>query len=82
MLVYFCRFPHKIKGEGICCYVVLNQNENSSDELYKELKIQVRKEIGAFASPDLIVFIPGLPKVKISYCVNDGFCVNLYAHTM
>jgi acetyl-CoA synthetase len=35
-----------------------------SEELRKELRDWVRKEIGPIASPDLIQFAPGLPKTR------------------
>jgi acetyl-CoA synthetase len=35
-----------------------------SDELRKELKLHVRKEIGALAVPDDIRFTDGLPKTR------------------
>merc|ERR1711939_515700 len=48
--------PHKIKGEGIYCYVPLEQGREASPELRKTLIQFVRTEIGAIASPDLIHF--------------------------
>merc|ERR1719398_325890 len=44
-------FPHDIKGEGIYCYVTLKQGFDYTPELKGTLKQQVRKEIGAFATP-------------------------------
>ena len=38
--------------------------EQPSEELRKELVAWVRKEIGPFASPDLIQFAPSLPKTR------------------
>ncbi len=57
-------YPHDIKGQGIYAYVTLMAGEKPSDELRKELITWVRKEIGPFASPDLIQFAPGLPKTR------------------
>ncbi|MDN3644645.1 acetate--CoA ligase [Pontixanthobacter aestiaquae] len=57
-------YPHDIKGQGIYCYVTLNAGEEGSDELYKELRTHVRKEIGPIASPDYIQFTDGLPKTR------------------
>merc|ERR1712093_954547 len=34
-------FPHEIKGEGIYCYVTLMSGFEYTDELKKELKVQV-----------------------------------------
>jgi acetyl-CoA synthetase len=57
-------YPHDIKGQGIYAYVTLMAGEKASEELRKELVGWVRKEIGPFASPDLIQFSPGLPKTR------------------
>ncbi len=57
-------YPHDIKGQGIYAYVTLMAGEAPSEELRKELITWVRKEIGPFASPDLIQFSPGLPKTR------------------
>ncbi|HEY9010737.1 MAG TPA: acetate--CoA ligase [Devosia sp.] len=57
-------YPHNIKGQGIYCYVTLMAGENGSEDLGKELKAWVRKEIGPIATPDLIQFTPGLPKTR------------------
>jgi acetyl-CoA synthetase len=57
-------YPHDIKGQGIYAYVTLMAGEKPSEELRKELVGWVRKEIGPFASPDLIQFSPGLPKTR------------------
>ncbi|MGB7010267.1 MAG: acetate--CoA ligase [Pseudolabrys sp.] len=57
-------YPHDIKGQGIYCYVTLIAGEEGSDELSRELRDWVRKEIGPIASPDQIQFAPGLPKTR------------------
>jgi len=57
-------YPHDIKGQGIYCYVTLMAGEEGSDELKKELRDWVRKDIGPIASPDIIQFSPGLPKTR------------------
>ena len=57
-------YPHDVKGQGIYCYVTLNQGVEPSDALKKELVAHVRKEIGPIASPDLLQFAPGLPKTR------------------
>jgi len=57
-------YPHDIKGQGIYAYVTLMAGEKPSEELRKDLVQWVRKEIGPFASPDLIQFSPGLPKTR------------------
>ena len=57
-------FPHDIKGQGIYCYVTLKVGVEPSDKLRQELMQQVRKEIGAIATPDVIQWAPGLPKTR------------------
>ncbi|TWU12701.1 Acetyl-coenzyme A ligase [Symmachiella macrocystis] len=56
-------FPHDLKGEGICCFVTL-KNEDDTDELKDELKKHVRHAIGAIATPDTIRFTASLPKTR------------------
>ena len=57
-------YPHEIKGQGIYAYVTPMQGTATSDELRDELVQLVRKEIGAFAKPDIIQWAPGLPKTR------------------
>ena len=57
-------YPHKIKGQGIYCYVTLMNDAEPTEELRKELRTWVRSEIGPIASPDLIQWAPGLPKTR------------------
>ncbi|HEY5666474.1 MAG TPA: AMP-binding protein, partial [Gammaproteobacteria bacterium] len=57
-------FPHDIKGQGIYAYVTLIVGVEPTDELRKELRDWVRKEIGPIASPDFIQWAPGLPKTR------------------
>jgi acetyl-CoA synthetase len=57
-------FPHDIKGQGIYCYVTLNQDAEPDAALEKELRQWVRDDIGPIASPDAIQFAPSLPKTR------------------
>ena len=57
-------YPHDLKGQGIYCYVTLQEGMEASDELKVTLRNWVRTEIGPIASPDLIQFAPGLPKTR------------------
>ena len=57
-------YPHDIKGQGIFAYVILNAEWEENQELIGELKNEVRHHIGPFASPDLILVAPGLPKTR------------------
>jgi acetyl-CoA synthetase len=57
-------YPHSVKGEAIYAFVILNQGVEPSEQLRTELKNIVRKDIGAFAQPDIIHWAPGLPKTR------------------
>ena len=57
-------YPHDIKGQGIYVYVTLMEGLAPSNDLAKELRNWVRKEIGPIASPDLLQWAPGLPKTR------------------
>jgi acetyl-CoA synthetase len=59
-------FPHEIKGQGIFAYVLINPDYAGIEEheLQGLLKQQVRQVIGSFATPDVVVVSPGLPKTR------------------
>ncbi len=57
-------YPHEIKGQGIYAYVTLKTGIEYTDELRKELRDHVRREIGPIATPDVIHWAPGLPKTR------------------
>lgn len=57
-------YPHEIKGQGIYAYVTLMADREPTEELRQELVNQVRTEISAIASPDVIQWAPGLPKTR------------------
>jgi acetyl-CoA synthetase len=56
-------FPHEIKGEGICCFVI-PRGDAGGPEAEQELIQHVRKHIGALATPDQIRFTNALPKTR------------------
>src|SRR5205085_7912135 len=56
--------PDEIKGEGIACFVTLLSGVPATEELKKELREHVAKEIGALARPDQIRFTDTLPKTR------------------
>jgi acetyl-CoA synthetase len=56
--------PDPIKGEGIACFVTLVSGQAPSEDLKKELREHVTKEIGALARPDDIRFTDTLPKTR------------------
>jgi acetyl-CoA synthetase len=55
--------PDEIKGEAVAVFVTLKHGE-PSEALRKELKLHVRKEIGALAQPDDVRFTSALPKTR------------------
>ena len=55
--------PDELKGQAIAVFVSIKDAE-PTDELRKELKLHVRKEIGALAVPDDIRFTQSLPKTR------------------
>lgn len=54
--------PHEVKGEAIYVYVALKNSIDWTEELRKELRVFVRNNIGALASPEVIQFVDELPK--------------------
>jgi len=56
--------PHEIKGEAVAVFITLTGDAEPSDELHKELRLHVRKEIGALAVPDDLHFTGALPKTR------------------
>ncbi len=56
-------FPHELKGEGICCFVI-PKGSTPDDSVKKELIQHVRQQIGAVATPDQIRFTNALPKTR------------------
>ncbi|WP_013320900.1 acetate--CoA ligase [Gloeothece verrucosa] len=56
--------PDEVKGEDIYAFVTLENQYSASDQLMKELKDHVVKEIGAIARPGTIHFTDVLPKTR------------------
>ena len=57
-------FPHDVKGQGIYAYIILENNSLEEEKLVNEIINTVKTEIGAFAKPDKIQFVSGLPKTR------------------
>ncbi|HEX4974659.1 MAG TPA: acetate--CoA ligase [Pseudomonadales bacterium] len=55
---------HPIKGESVYAFVTLMHGVKASESLRAELIDMVKREIGAFAKPDVIHWAPGLPKTR------------------
>ena len=56
--------PDELKGEEVVAFVTLEGTYQGSEELIKELKLHVVKEIGAIARPGEIRFTDSLPKTR------------------
>ncbi|WPD22188.1 MAG: acetate--CoA ligase [Candidatus Electrothrix aestuarii] len=56
--------PHPVKGQTIFAYVTLMSSVEESDELLAKLRKHVRAEIGPIATPEVIMWAPGLPKTR------------------
>lgn len=56
--------PDEIKGQAVVAFVTLELGNNPTEELKKELKEHVSKEIGPIAKPDEIRFTDALPKTR------------------
>ncbi len=57
---------HDLKGQGLMAFVILKTAAAGADEtaLAKELNAMVDTQIGKFARPERIVFVPDLPKTR------------------
>ena len=56
--------PDDLKGEVIVAFVTLQSGRDVSDDLIKELRIHVGKEIGPIARPEEIRCSDALPKTR------------------
>jgi acetyl-CoA synthetase len=57
-------FPHSIKGEGIYVYICPMSGVEQKDNSISLLKQHVRVALGPVATPDLIQWVPSLPKTR------------------
>lgn len=53
-------FPHEVKGQGICAYVICD----SENDVTLEIIETVCDQIGRIAKPDKIIQVSGLPKTR------------------
>lgn len=56
--------PHDIKGLGIYAFCVLREGSEAGETSRLAIKDAVRRVISPIATPDLIQFVPGLPKTR------------------
>jgi acetyl-CoA synthetase len=57
-------YPHDIKGQGIYAYVILEEGAQDLEDVRKSIVRSLLAEIGPIAKPDVIQFVPGLPKTR------------------
>ena len=57
-------FPHDIKGNALCAYVIVRDMGVDSIAIEKEIREEVAKTIGPIAKPDRILVVSGLPKTR------------------
>ena len=57
-------YPHDIKGQGIYAFVICDHEIVSEKALKDEILVEVTKQIGAIAKPDIIQVVAGLPKTR------------------
>ena len=56
--------PDELKGQALAAFVTLQTGQPASEDLRKDLREHVAKEIGAIAKPDDIRFTDSLPKTR------------------
>lgn len=57
-------YPHPVKGQGIYAYVIASGHHVDEDLTRQDINQTVSRLIGAIAKPDIIQFVPGLPKTR------------------
>ncbi|CAB0151260.1 Acetyl-coenzyme A synthetase [Pseudidiomarina piscicola] len=57
-------YPHDLKGQGIYVYLIAMSGTEVTEELTKEIRDWVRKELSPIATPDFIHWAPDLPKTR------------------
>lgn len=54
----------ELTGQAVNAFVSLREGNAHSEEIKKELILQVRKSIGPFAAPKVILTVDDLPKTR------------------
>ena len=57
-------YPHAIKGQALFAFVLCNETPDSEEKLKAEINDIVIKMIGAFAKPDKVLVVSGLPRTR------------------
>lgn len=54
----------ELTGQAVAAFVALKDGFDHTDQIKKDLILQVRKSIGPFAAPKAIYTVPDLPKTR------------------
>jgi acetyl-CoA synthetase len=54
----------ELTGQAVNAFVAIKDGNEITDQLRKDLVLQVRKSIGPFAAPKAIFVVPDLPKTR------------------
>jgi acetyl-CoA synthetase len=54
----------ELTGQAVNAFVALKDGNEATDQIKKDLILQVRKSIGPFAAPKAIFVVPDLPKTR------------------
>ena len=57
-------YPHDIKGQGIYAYIICDRHVADAEAMYRDIRDHVGRVIGAFARPDKIQIVVGLPRTR------------------
>jgi acetyl-CoA synthetase len=57
-------YPHDIKGQGIYAFVICDRAIVSEKAFKDEVLVEITKQIGAIAKPDIVQVVAGLPKTR------------------
>lgn len=57
-------FPHAIKGQGICAFVIIGSEDLPIAKVKAEIEGEICNQIGAIARPEMIHLVEGLPKTR------------------
>ncbi len=57
-------YPHDIKGQGIYAFIICDRPIVSEKAFKDEVLLEITKQIGAIAKPDIIQVVVGLPKTR------------------
>ena len=54
----------ELSGQAVNAFVAVKDGNEVTDQLRKELILQVRKSIGPFAAPKAVFIVPDLPQTR------------------